>query len=265
MEIEKPQKKHEDSEESSSEDNEIGKVSEKIDLKLELLSPFPQEIPRKDQLFLTNHLFIALWGTSSIFLQAISNELSAKKQAVLIGYLNFNKNKQKSLANVYFIMKSHTFFIVFNEIIKEYSEIDFEAFFMRNFLVDSKKFEMVIFSGISNKLLKNIDDLERIRVISSNFLSKEKTEALKIMGKALEEGNSIDGFPAEIVMFCEMKGLEANLYLGVNDEYEFNIKDVKKYASVAKNYEDLKVEIDEKNISEIIKKMNKLNYSSIYL
>ena len=196
MEIETQEKKHDDSSESSSEDNEIGKVSEKIDLKLELISPLPHEIPRKDQLFLTDHLFIALWGTASIFLQAISNELTANNQAVLIGYLNFNKNKQKSLANVYFLMKTHTFFIVFNEIIKEYSEIDFEVFFTMHFLVDSKKFEMVIFTTISNKFLKNIDDFERIRVISSNFVVKEKIEALKLVGKALEEGKSIEGFSA---------------------------------------------------------------------
>ena len=263
MEIESEIKKHSD-DESSSEENEIGKISQKIDLKLDLIPLIDETLKKKDNLIVANKIFLGLWGTSSIFLQAVINEFLLQKKAILVGYINFNKSKQKALAHLYSI-SDLSYVIIFNEAVKDYSECDFSSFFSKNFLVDSKYFEFVIFDNISNKLLKNIENCQQIRFISTNQHSKESYEALKHLGTPLEEGNGLEGIGAEIIIFCEMNGLNSNLFLGVNEEYEFNINDVKKFAKISQNYDCLKTELDDKRVSEIIKKTNKSNYSSIYL
>lgn len=261
MEFEKDINKLSMDGDSSLEETDIGKICQKLEIKLDLIESAIQSLKRKDKQFITERIYLALWGTSSIFLQAITNELIAQKKAFLIGYLNFNKAKQKAMAHLYYLSDSN-YIIVFNEIVKDYSECDFSGFLKENFWFQANNFECVILENVSNKLLKNIDNFNKIRLISTNHHTKETMIQL---GVPLEVGNSVEGIGAEILIFCEINGFKSNLFLGINEEYEYNINDVKKFDDLLHNYKNLAVPLDEKKVSEIIKKANKSNYSSLYI
>lgn len=265
MDIESDAKKHDSDEDSSSiESTDVGRVSQKLILKFDFISENVASIKKNNNLLIANRIFLALWGTSSVFLQALCDEYLKQGKAILVGYLNFNKAKQKALANFYFL-DDCSYIILFNEAIKEYSDCDFPDFLEKTFCFDQKTFEFIVFDNISNKLLKNLQNIENLRFLSTNHHTKESFQLMRKIALPLEEGNGIEGIGADVLIFCELKGLKANLFLGVNEEYEININEVKKFDKVKEVYTMLGIGLNEKAACELIKKANKLNYSSVYL
>jgi len=269
MDIEPPvEKKHSDDEESSEEDNEVGTVTQKVDLKLDLIAANSGHLKKNENLLVADRIFLSLWGNSSIFLQSIINQLIFEKKGILVGYLNFNKAKQKALANVYSLIDSSSFVIIFNEAINDYTEYNFPEFLPKTFSFDPQIFEFVILDNISCKLLKKaelIHNLQTLRIISTNHHSKESFEAMKKLGVPLEEGNHMEGIGAEIVVFCEINKLKANFFLGINEEFEINVDDVKKFGNILPNYKSLQILVDEKAVGDLIKKTKKPTCASIYI
>lgn len=264
MEIENEKKQNSDDESSSNESNEIGVVSQKLELKFDFLAENVSAIKKNNSLLSANKIFLGLWGSSSVFLQAICEGLLKKSKALLAGYLNFNRAKQKALANIYFIDDS-SYIIVFNEAIKEYSDCDFPAFIQKHFYLDPKSFEFIVLDNVSNKLLKTTNNLEKLHHISTNHHTKESFEKVKTLAVPLEEGNGIEGIGADVLIYCEINKLMANLFLGINEEYEISLKDVKKFEKILCGYKALEEVLNEKIVSDLIKKANKANYSSVYL
>lgn len=264
MDIETDTKKHDSDDSSSVESTDVGRVSQKLLLKFDFIAENVAAIKKNNNLLVANRIFLALWGTSSVFLQAHCDEFLKQGKAILIGYLNFNKSKQKALANFYFL-DDCSYIILFNEAIKEYSDCDFPEFLEKTFYFDQKTFEFVLFDNISAKLLKNLQNLENLRFLSTNHHTKESFQLMRKIAFPLEEGNGIEGIGADVLIFCELKGLKANLFLGVNEEYEINISDIKKFEKVKEVYNIFGMGLNEKTACELIKKANKLNYSSVYL
>ena len=254
MEIEEPTDKKKPSEDdSSSEENEVGQITQKIELKLDLVEANCENLKKKDNLWFADKIFLSLWGNSAIFLLSIVNEWVSKGKATKVGMLNFSKAKQKALAQIFSMDSSY--FIIFGEEIKETDEYDLPAFISKTFAFDPKNFEFVLFDNIAQALLRKMEKpCNVLRFISSNHHSVENYQNLQKVASPLEVGNHIEGVVADLVAFCELNGLKANVFVGVKEENWVNSDDVRKFQAILPVYKVLDVEVPKKNVSDLVKK-----------
>jgi hypothetical protein len=94
-------------------------------------------------------LYVAFYGISSIFASSLINTKEP------IAKINFQKSKQKSLANVYEDKNNSSVYVIFNEEFEKMKEIHFASFIKKNF-----EFKTIyIFTSLAKGMLEKDDGI----------------------------------------------------------------------------------------------------------
>ncbi|KRX00505.1 hypothetical protein PPERSA_06148 [Pseudocohnilembus persalinus] len=204
----------------------------------------------------TEILFVGLFGLGNLFIQSKIKKISQK-----IGNINFDRRKQRALADIYKTEKGQIA-LLFNEEVpvnKDYNLSDS----LKNYIEYQQILILDQFheNHFDTRHKKEIS--QNLRVVSSS-LAKQSNQ-MEIADQ-LEVGIPVKGLAADLLMGCEYDQKLGQLYLGIVQEYEYNLESLNVFNPILKLYTQLDNKTDVQEVKKDIKKYNNQRFSTgIYI
>ena len=201
----------------------------------------------------SNIIGIATSGHASAYLLA---KLPAN--ATCIGYIY---NEPMKLAEIYGTEDNSATYVVFEITLPPTIYFEFSRFFFEKFTAP----KVVVLDAIHPNALPVFPrDKVDLPVLRSVVTTKGKGS--QTICKPLEDACPVRGVSGDVVSYCEIHGMHAELYLLLPSDYDIIVEDILLYESVAQQNKELSKEIDKKQLGSMVTRVSARNIAKdLYL
>ena len=206
----------------------------------------------------SNIIFIGTLGHGSSFLTIKLSEKTKK-----IGYLSSEDKKSAPIIDIYYDESASTVFAIFNEIIHDIAYTNFSKIFFKQFSAE----QVLVFHGVHRTKfgLSSEENYPKLRQLQTTQASLNKLE-FESGVKKLENGKIIAGVPANIMTYCEINQISAQILIIVYQEYHLSIEDILIFDALKLKYPGICKEIIPKETKSKIAAISKKMFSkNLYL
>ena len=198
-------------------------------------------------------MFIATAGHASAYLLAKNSEKS-----ILLGYIY---NETVKIADIYNNEDTKSLFVIFELSLPLNVYFDFSVFFFEKFSAP----KIVILDSCHPNALPLFPKASvELPVLRSIVTTKGKGS--KPVSKPLESACPIRGIAGDILCYCEVNNIFAELYLLVPSDYDIIVDDILLFDALAEKYTEVSKKIERKQLGTIVTKVSAKNASkNLYL
>lgn len=198
-------------------------------------------------------IVIATSGHASAYLLA---KLPAN--ATCIGYIY---NEALKLAEIYGTEDNAGTYVVFEITLPPTIYFEFSRFFFEKFTAPKV---VVLDACHPNALPMFPKDSVELPVLRSVVTTKAKGS--QTISKPLEDACPVRGISGDVVSYCEVHGMHAELYLLLPSDYDIIVEDILLYENVAKQNKELTKAVDKKQLGTMITRVSSRNIAKdLYL